>query len=105
LEDQSQPNKQRRTAPSGYGAESRARLSGGYTVVKDYMRQARLRHKEVHVPLAHPSGMRRPISASENISRNQAKGSTAFRLRLAMKLSSTAGVLQPKSCGSSIAGS
>ena len=30
--------------------------AGGYTVVKDYVRQARLRHKEVFVPLAHPPG-------------------------------------------------
>ena len=31
-------------------------FGGGYTVVKDYVRQARLRHKEVFVPLAHPPG-------------------------------------------------
>jgi len=31
-------------------------FAGGYTVVKDYVRQARLRHKEVFVPLAHPPG-------------------------------------------------
>jgi transposase len=31
-------------------------FGGGYTIVKDYVRQARLRHKEVFVPLAHPPG-------------------------------------------------
>jgi hypothetical protein len=31
-------------------------FDGGYTVVKDYVRQARLQHKEVFVPLAHPPG-------------------------------------------------
>ena len=56
-DDKSQPKKQRHTAKRiwdrlkaehGYG--------GGYTVVKDYVREARLRHKEVFVPLAHPPG-------------------------------------------------
>jgi transposase len=31
-------------------------FGGGYTIVKDYVRQARLTHKEVFVPLAHPPG-------------------------------------------------
>jgi transposase len=31
-------------------------FNGGYTVVKDYVRLARVRHKEVFVPLAHPPG-------------------------------------------------
>jgi hypothetical protein len=31
-------------------------FGGGYTVVKDYVRQARLRHKEMFVPLTHPLG-------------------------------------------------
>jgi transposase len=32
------------------------RFGGGYTIVKDYVRDARLRHQEVFVPLAHPLG-------------------------------------------------
>jgi transposase len=31
-------------------------FDGGYTVVRDYVRQARLSHKEVFVPRAHPPG-------------------------------------------------
>lgn len=31
-------------------------FGGGYTVVKDYVRQGRLRHKEMFVPLTHPPG-------------------------------------------------
>ena len=56
-DDKSQPKKQRHTAK-----RIRDRLKeehgfgGGYTIVKDYVREARLRHKEVFVPLAHPPG-------------------------------------------------
>ena len=57
LEDnQSQPKKQRHTARRIYDRlKQEHAFTGGYTV-KDYVRAARLRHKEVFVPLAHPPG-------------------------------------------------
>lgn len=57
IEDQSQPKKQRHTAKRIWDRlKAEHAFRGGYTVVKDYVRQARLRHKEVFVPLAHPPG-------------------------------------------------
>ncbi len=56
-EDRQRPKKQRHTAwriyerlrtEHGYG--------GGYTAVKDYVRQHRQEHQEMFVPLAHPPG-------------------------------------------------
>jgi transposase len=56
-DDQSQPKKQRHTARRIWERlKAEHGFGGGYTVVKDYVRQARLRHKEVFVPLAHPPG-------------------------------------------------
>jgi transposase len=56
-DDQSQPKKQRHTARRIWERlKAEHGFCGGYTVVKDYVRQARLRHKEVFVPLAHPPG-------------------------------------------------
>ena len=56
-EDPSQPKKQRHTAKRIWDRlKAEHGFGGGYTVVKDYVRQARLRHKEVFVPLAHPPG-------------------------------------------------
>lgn len=55
--DQSEPKKQRHTAKRIWDRlKAEHGFGGGYTVVKDYVRQARLRHKEVFVPLAHPPG-------------------------------------------------
>ena len=57
LDDQSQPKKQHHTAKRIWDRlKAEHAFGGGYTVVKDYVRQARLRHKEVFVPLAHPPG-------------------------------------------------
>ena len=57
VDDQTQPKKQRHTAKRIWDRlKAEHGFSGGYTVVKDYVRQARLRHKEVFVPLAHPPG-------------------------------------------------
>jgi transposase len=57
LDDQSQPKKQRHTAKRVWDRlKAEHGFGGGYTVVKDYVREARLRHKEVFVPLAHPPG-------------------------------------------------
>ena len=57
VEDQSQSKKQRHTAKRIWDRlKAEHGFGGGYTVVKDYVRQARQRHKEVLVPLAHPPG-------------------------------------------------
>lgn len=56
-QDQTQPRKQRHTAKRIWDRlKAEHGFGGGYTVVKDYVRQRRLRHKEVFVPLAHPPG-------------------------------------------------
>jgi transposase len=56
-DDQSQPKKQRHTAKRIWDRlKAEHSFQGGYTVVKDYVREARLRHKEVFVPLVHPPG-------------------------------------------------
>jgi transposase len=57
IDDQSQPKKQRHTAKRIWERlKAEHGFRGGYTIVKDYVSQARLRHKEVFVPLAHPAG-------------------------------------------------
>jgi transposase len=57
VDDQSQPKKQRHTAKRIFDRlKAEHAFGGGYTIVKDYVRQARLQHKEVFVPLAHPPG-------------------------------------------------
>src|ERR1035438_1141767 len=57
VDDQSQPKKQRHTAKRIWDRlKAEHAFGGGYTVVKDYVRQGRPRHKEVFVPLAHPPG-------------------------------------------------
>src|SRR6266403_3011367 len=46
VDDQSQPKKQRHTAKRIWDRlKAEHRFGGGYTVVKDYVRQARLQHK------------------------------------------------------------
>jgi transposase len=56
-DDPSQPKKQRHTAKRIFDRlKAEHGFGGGYTVVKDYVRQARMRHKEVFVPLVHPPG-------------------------------------------------
>jgi transposase len=56
-EDEAKPKKQRHTARRIYDRlKEEHAFPGGYTIVKDYVRQARLRHKEVFVPLTHPPG-------------------------------------------------
>lgn len=55
--DESQPKKQRHTARRIYDRlQAEHSFTGGYRIVKDSVRDARLRHKEVWVPLAHPPG-------------------------------------------------
>jgi transposase len=56
-DDKAQPKKQRHTAKRIWDRlKAEHAFTGGYTVVKDYVRDARVRHKEVFVPLAHPPG-------------------------------------------------
>jgi transposase len=56
-DDLTQPKKQRHTAKRIWERlKAEHAFTGGYTVVKDYVREARVRHKEVFVPLAHPPG-------------------------------------------------
>ena len=57
VDDKAQHKKQRHTAKRIFDRlKAEHAFSGGYTIVKDYVRQARLTHKEVFVPLAHPPG-------------------------------------------------
>lgn len=56
-DDEAKPNKQRHTAKRIYDRlKEEHAFTGGYTIVKDYVREARVRRKEVFVPLAHPPG-------------------------------------------------
>ena len=56
-DDKSQPGKQRHTAKRIWERlKAEHGFGGGYTIVKDYVRDALVRHKEVFVPLAHPPG-------------------------------------------------
>ena len=56
-DDKTQPKKQRHTAKRIWDRlKVEHAFTGGYTVVKDYVREARVRHKEVFVPLVHPPG-------------------------------------------------
>jgi len=56
-EDRERPRKQRHTAKRIHQrlAEEHG-FSGGYTIVKDYVRLRKLNHREMFVPLAHPAG-------------------------------------------------
>jgi transposase len=55
--DRTAPPKQRHTAKRIWRRlRDEHGFVGGYTTVKDYVRLARTRHKEVFVPLAHPPG-------------------------------------------------
>ena len=56
-EDRSAPRKQRHTAKRVFGRRRDAHgFTGGYTIVKGYMRERRLRRREVFVALAHDPG-------------------------------------------------
>jgi transposase len=56
-EDEARPKKQRHTARRIYDRlKEEHAFTGCYTIVKDVVREARLRHKEVFVPLMHPPG-------------------------------------------------
>src|SRR5450631_4081392 len=56
-EDKSQPAKQRHTAQRIFDRlRAEHGFTGGYTIVKDYVRSASLRQREVYIPLAHVAG-------------------------------------------------
>jgi transposase len=56
-EDRERPRKQRHTAKRIYQRlKEEHGFSGGYTIVKDYVRVRKLRQREMFVPLAHPAG-------------------------------------------------
>ena len=56
-EDQSKPAKQRHTAQRIFDRlRAEHGFTGGYTIVKDYVRAAGLRHREMFIPLAHAAG-------------------------------------------------
>ena len=55
--DRTSPPKQRHTAKRIYERlRAEHGFSGGYTIVKDYVREQRARTQEVFVPLVHPPG-------------------------------------------------
>jgi transposase len=55
--DRTAPPKQRHTAKRIYDRlRAEHGFSGGYTIVKDYVRERRARAQEIFVPLAHPPG-------------------------------------------------
>jgi len=56
-EDKARPVKQRHTALRIYQRlKDEHGFTGGYTIVKDYVREQRVRGQEMFVPLAHPAG-------------------------------------------------
>ena len=56
-EDRSLPKKQRHTAKRIYERlRAEHGFTGKYTIVKDYVRERRLRTREMYVPLSHPAG-------------------------------------------------
>ena len=56
-EDRSLPRKQRHTAKRIYDRlRAEHGFTGKYTIVKDYVRERRLRTREMYVPLSHPPG-------------------------------------------------
>ena len=56
-EDQRLPKKQRHTAKRIYDRlRAEHGFTGKYTIVKDYVRERRLRTREMYVPLSHPPG-------------------------------------------------
>ncbi len=57
MADRSAPSKQRHTAKRIYERlRAEHGFAGGYTIVKDYLREQHARSQEVFIPLAHPPG-------------------------------------------------
>ncbi|MDP6388124.1 MAG: IS21 family transposase, partial [Candidatus Pacebacteria bacterium] len=56
-EDENRPKKQRHTAKRVFDRiQDEYGYEGGYTIVKDYIREKRFRFREMFVPLSHPPG-------------------------------------------------
>jgi len=56
-EDETKPRKQRHTAKRIFERiRDEYKYEGGYTIVKDYVREKRLRCREMFIPLSHPPG-------------------------------------------------
>ena len=56
-EDLKMPRKQRHTAKRVFDRlRDECGFTGGYTIIKDYMREREQRRQEVFVPLSHPAG-------------------------------------------------
>ena len=56
-EDKTRPAKQRHTAKRVFDRlREEHRFTGGYTIVKDYLRSATQRGREMFIPLVHPAG-------------------------------------------------
>ena len=55
--DRQMPRKQRHTAKRAFDRlRDECGFTGGYTIIKDYIREREKRHQEVFVPLAHSPG-------------------------------------------------
>jgi len=56
-EDKARPAKQRHTAKRVFDRlREEHQFTGGYTIVKDYLRSAARRSREMFIPLVHPAG-------------------------------------------------
>lgn len=63
-EDLKVPRKQRHTAKRVFDRlRDECGFTGGYTIIKDYMRERDQRRQEVFVPLSHPPGHAQATSA------------------------------------------
>ncbi len=63
-EDLTVPRKQRHTAKRVFDRlRAECGFTGGYTIIKDYMREREQRCQEMFVPLSHPPAMHRRTSA------------------------------------------
>jgi transposase len=63
-EDKRRPTRQRHTAKRIFERlRAEHAFSGGYTIVKDYVRTQRLRSPEMFVPVVRAPGRRKPTSA------------------------------------------
>ena len=79
-EDKRRPAKQRHTAKRVWDRlRDKHQFTGGYTIVKDYMRSATLRGREMFVPLTHAPGeaqadfppqQRRPVAGDPGLRRS-----------------------------------
>jgi transposase len=67
-DDKQRPKKQRHTARRIFERfRAEHGYSGGYTIVKDYVRGAKVRSQEMFVPLSHARARRRWASARHNL--------------------------------------